>query len=104
MSSHPFYKSRTWRHLRASHLSREPLCRRCRAEGRLTAATVVHHLTAHKGDWHLFTDPGNLASSCKRCHDATEQSIEARGYDRQVGEDGWPADDRHPFNRRGKRD
>ena len=99
MSSHPFYKTTAWRHLRTWHLSREPLCRRCRDEGRLTAATVVHHLRPHRGDWDLFRDPSNLASSCKRCHDSTEQGIEARGYDKRIGEDGWPADERHPFNR-----
>jgi 5-methylcytosine-specific restriction protein A len=93
------YKSKLWADLRRVQLSRHPLCKRCKDEGRLEAATVVHHLVAHKGNWTLFNDPRNLASSCKPCHDKIEQSIEARGYDRAVGEDGWPVDRRHPFNR-----
>lgn len=99
MASHPWYKTTFWRDLRLVHLGREPLCRRCKEEGRLTEATVVHHVRPHKGDWNLFRDGSNLASSCKRCHDSIEQSIEARGFDRTVGEDGWPVDVKHPFNR-----
>lgn len=98
MASHPWYKTRLWQDLRAVHLAREPLCRRCKTEGRLTPACVVHHVRPHRGDWTLFKDPSNLASSCKRCHDSTEQSIERRGYDKAVGEDGWPIDEKHPFN------
>lgn len=32
-----------WRRERAMHLAREPLCRDCLAEGRVTPATEVHH-------------------------------------------------------------
>jgi 5-methylcytosine-specific restriction endonuclease McrA len=92
------YKTRLWRNLRRIHLDRYPLCARCRVEGRLVAATVVHHLKPHRGDMVLFNDPRNLASSCKPCHDRVEQGIESRGYDKAVGLDGWPIDDGHPFN------
>lgn len=95
--AHPWYKTKVWLQLRRIHLDREPLCRRCKGEGRLTAATVVHHVKPHKGDWTAFNDPANLASSCASCHNSVEQSIEARGFDRAVGEDGWPVDERHPL-------
>lgn len=93
------YQTRLWKDLRRVHLARYPLCARCHREGRLTPATVVHHSTPHKGDWDLFKDPKNLASSCAPCHDRVEQGIEGRGFDKMVGEDGWPVDPRHPFNK-----
>ena len=65
----------------------------------MSAATLVHHRTPHRGDRTLFLNYENLASSCKPCHDAIEQSIERRGYDKAVGIDGWPVDGRHPFHK-----
>ena len=87
------YKTRTWRLGRVAHLERYPLCARCSG-----AATVVHHIRAHRGSWTLFADPSNWRSLCKRCHDSIEQSVERRGFDKAVGEDGWPVDDKHPLN------
>lgn len=92
------YKSKGWRDLRASHLLRNPLCARCWREGHATAATVVHHITAHKGDRTLFENPHNLESLCAPCHNGAMQSIERRGYDKTVGADGWPVDPHHHFN------
>jgi 5-methylcytosine-specific restriction enzyme A len=93
------YNSKEWKRIRTAFLARHPLCQRCLTEGRLTAASVVHHIQAHKGDLDLFFDGDNLAASCKACHDGVEQSIERRGYDRSVGEDGWPTGTEHPVNR-----
>jgi 5-methylcytosine-specific restriction endonuclease McrA len=97
------YNQRAWKSIRGAFLVRFPLCQRCLGEGRLTTAEVVHHVKAHKGNLELFYDTNNLASSCKRCHDAVEQSIERRGYDRGVGEDGWPVSSDHPINQEVKR-
>lgn len=77
--------------MRISHLREHPLCKRCEGRGKLTAATVVHHEKAHKGDPDLFWDPENFVSSCAPCHDIDEQRIERGGKARQqVGPDGWP--------------
>jgi 5-methylcytosine-specific restriction protein A len=87
------YKTARWLHLREAQLRDEPLCQRCKARGVVREATVVHHKEAHKGDPVLFFDAGNLASSCKPCHDRDEQAIERGGRARQtVGPDGWPID------------
>jgi 5-methylcytosine-specific restriction endonuclease McrA len=94
------YNDRRWASLRRAQLEKQPLCERCLQDGAITVATIVHHVTAHKGNEPLFFDRDNLASSCKRCHDSTEQSIERRGYDRSVSDDGWPQDANHPFNRK----
>lgn len=54
--------------LREQQLRTEPLCRMCRAEHRLTPATVVHHVIAHQGNVELFYDADNLQSLCASCH------------------------------------
>lgn len=62
------YGSR-WRKARAGYLRAHPLCRRCEADGRVTAATVVDHITPHRGDMALFWAPDNWQPLCKRHHD-----------------------------------
>lgn len=85
------YNTQRWKALRLGQLMREPLCKRCKERGVITAATVAHHIRAHKGDAELFFDPNNLASSCADCHDIDEQRIERGGKARQaVAPDGWP--------------
>ncbi len=95
---HHLYKTKLWRELRLVHLEAHPLCARCEREGRVVPAVEVHHIRAHRGDRALFNDLNNLEGLCKPCHGRVEQSIERRGYDKSVGSDGWPMDDRHPVN------
>lgn len=66
----------------------------CGASGRLTVATVVDHVTPHKGDQALFWDPVNWQSLCKRCHDSIKQKQE---HGKAVGFDasGVPLDPSH---------
>ena len=61
-----WYNSKQWKALRKYQLAREPLCRMCGASGRLTPATVVDHVTPHKGDYGLFLDGDNLNRSARR--------------------------------------
>jgi 5-methylcytosine-specific restriction endonuclease McrA len=73
---------RQWRALRLMQLAREPLCRFCGLKGALTAATVVDHVTPHRGNRDLFYRLDNLQSLCKPCHDSAKQrqeKAEARG-------------------------
>lgn len=58
-----------WRRARGAYLARHPLCRTCETAGRTTPATVVDHVTPHRGDQALFWDSGNWQPLCKRCHD-----------------------------------
>ena len=39
-----FIRSARWQRLRAYHLKRHPLCARCKAKGKVTLATEVHHI------------------------------------------------------------
>jgi 5-methylcytosine-specific restriction protein A len=58
---------RKWKTFRLSFLADHPLCETCRAEGRLTEATVVDHVTPHKGDREAFW-AGPFQSLCEVCH------------------------------------
>lgn len=61
-----------WAKLRATHLARHPLCEKCRAEGRLTPAVLVHHARRiREGGARLDSD--NLMSMCDACHDETHK-------------------------------
>ena len=97
---HGWYKLAIWhKRLRPQQLAKEPLCKRCLAEGKTTAATVVNHIKPHRGDWSLFADPDNLESLCAPHHDRDVQGEEVRGFSKAIGADGWPVDPNHPFNR-----
>lgn len=79
---HGWYSLPIWvDDLRPGQLLREPWCRECAKRGVRTRATVVDHVTPHRGDWQRFTDKTNLQSLCKSCHDrktALEQAEERR--------------------------
>lgn len=93
----PWYWTQRWRRKAKAQLAEQPLCVRCFAKGRITPATVANHVTPHKGNEALFWD-GPLESTCKHCHDGVIAFEEARGYGKDIGEDGWPSDPRHPSN------
>lgn len=95
----PWYKTARWRQLRSAILRSKPLCRMCREHGVITAATVVDHIQPHKGDEALFWSPENLQPLCATHHNRDKQSEERRGYSTEVGADGWPTDQKHPFHR-----
>lgn len=83
---HGWYQLSIWTDkLRPEQLLREPFCRECAKSGVRTYATVVDHVRPFRGDWTLFTDPGNLQSLCKSCHDrktALEQAQDRRESDK----------------------
>lgn len=68
---HGWYSLPIWTdRLRPAQLLREPFCRECARRGFRVRATVVDHITPHRGDWGLFTDSSNLQSLCEICHNA----------------------------------
>ncbi len=80
-----------WQKARRVHLMQQPLCVMCKAEGRVTAATVVDHITPHKGDDTLFWDTNNWQSLCATHHSRDKQVIERGGTLKpRIGLDGWP--------------
>jgi 5-methylcytosine-specific restriction endonuclease McrA len=81
-----------WRKERKHYLALNPLCCYCLKQGKVTPATVVDHITPHKGDLNLFWDANNWQPMCKHCHDSVKQS-EERGRTRTAyGVDGLPID------------
>ena len=58
-----------WKKARIRFLKAHPLCVECQKQGRLVRATVVDHITPHRGDAKLFWDESNWQSLCKSCHD-----------------------------------
>ncbi len=79
-----------WEKARAGFLASHPLCRMCQETGRITAASVVDHIKAHKGDQTLFWDKANWQSLCKPHHDSTKQREERGRPVQAVDADGWP--------------
>jgi 5-methylcytosine-specific restriction protein A len=60
-----------WRAYRLTFLRANPICVICLAEkpARVTPATVVDHVRAHKGNRALFWDVRNHRAVCKPHHD-----------------------------------
>tara|TARA_R110002049_G_scaffold304075_3_gene499001 strand:- start:1185 stop:1523 length:339 start_codon:yes stop_codon:yes gene_type:complete len=64
---------RRWQAARKDWLAYNPACTRCRAP-----ATVVDHITPHKGDKAVFWDKTNWQSLCAPCHNRHKQREERR--------------------------
>ncbi len=61
-----------WQQARVQFLREHPLCEcpECKAgDVRVIVATVVDHITPHKGDMKLFWDRKNWQAMSKSCHD-----------------------------------
>ena len=100
------YQTKQWRILREQALLRDLFmcqhkgCKSSLKRGRSGPRSAVgHHLKPHKGDLELFFDLNNLASVCWACHSGDIQSIESRGFDTAIGDDGWPIDPDHVANK-----
>jgi 5-methylcytosine-specific restriction protein A len=97
MTRTAFHGTERWKRKRLAQLRAEPLCRMCKAAGRITAATVADHVEPHRGDAEAFWT-GELQSLCTTCHSSHKQAEEVNGYSSAIGTDGWPVDLRHPAN------
>jgi 5-methylcytosine-specific restriction protein A len=95
-----WYGLLVWKTLRAHQLREHPLCAWCLKQGKVVPATVADHIEPHGGDWNKFRT-GELQSLCVDCHQP-KWAEDRRGYSRQIGDDGYPVDPRHPFNRAGR--
>lgn len=70
----------TWRRIRAAQLQREPLCRVCKAEGKIVPANTVDHID--NDSWN--NDNDNLQSMCIKCH-TIKTNREDGGMGNQMG-------------------
>ena len=65
-----------WQKAREQHLRDHPLCVMCKAQGRVTEATVVDHIVAHRGIQSVFWDRDNWQSLCATHHSKDKQREE----------------------------
>lgn len=89
--------STAWDKARAGFLRLHPQCALCAREGLIVAATVVDHITPHRGDQRLFWDQSNWQSLCTNHHSSDKQQVERRGFSSRVAASGLPTDPSHPF-------
>ena len=72
-----------WRKYRKGFLADNPFCVECLKYDRLTAATVIDHVTPHKGDQELFWDLDNHQALCEQCHNKKSASKDG-GFGRRI--------------------
>ena len=92
------YNTTAWRKKRRALLDSEPLCRMCKAMGKITVATVADHIKPHRGDLELFYH-GELQSLCALCHNGAKAAEEASGLLRGGDIKGMPLDSGHHWNK-----
>jgi len=88
----------SWRRLRLATLQAEPLCRACKAEGRITPATDVDHITPRKqgGTDH----PSNLQALCHAHHSRKTSREDGGGWGHQNSRTRRPESDALPSRAR----
>ena len=71
-----YYQTSQWKNLRALHRQEQPLCQCClKYFDRVRAVEEVHHICKISNGANeyermmLLTDPDNIVSLCKECHD-----------------------------------
>ena len=97
------YNTATWKRLRVTKLSRDPLCELCLPPGQKIATHVDHVKPIAEGGEPFDLD--NLQSACARCHNA-KTAREDGGFGNRKGErvrrgcdaSGQPLDPKHPWN------
>ena len=99
------YFTPEWQHTRKEVLIRDGYqCQRCKVmlTGRHPApnSPAVNHIDKDAKLYaHRRFEPNECEALCKQCHDGPTQSKERRGYDKTIGADGYPIDEKHPANR-----
>ena len=71
-----FYQRKAWKDVRALVLGSEPLCRKCKARGRMEEACVVDHIKPIEDGGEPY-DLQNLQPLCKPCHAEKTRNDEA---------------------------
>jgi 5-methylcytosine-specific restriction protein A len=93
-----WYYTYRWKHRSKQQLREHPLCKKCADRGVVSVAYIADHIRPHRGNWNEFW-LGALQSLCRHCHESGKKFEELRGYQNDIGPDGWPLDPRHPTYR-----
>ncbi|MCZ0717842.1 HNH endonuclease [Aerococcus kribbianus] len=91
-----FYNSTKWRKLRQQILLRDHYeCQLCKAEGRVTTGQTtvleVDHIKELEHYPELATDPDNLRTLCKECHNKRHHRFNYRPNKKQQNK--WEGDE-----------
>jgi 5-methylcytosine-specific restriction protein A len=62
------YSGRAWQRFRESIRRERVFCQRCKAEGQIIAAELVHHLRDPRDFPEGTYDPANVELLCRACH------------------------------------
>jgi 5-methylcytosine-specific restriction enzyme A len=81
-----WYYTQQWVTLRRACLRRWPTCVMCLRKDRVSASTVADHVTPHRGRWDWFSDQGNLAGLCAKCHSGPKAAMERPGREHELAE------------------
>lgn len=79
---------KAWRVLRARVLIGEPLCRMCKEQGRIVAATDVDHINNDPTDNRMEA----LQPLCHECHSRKTQAGMGKAVCYGCDSNGWPLD------------
>jgi 5-methylcytosine-specific restriction protein A len=90
-----WYYTHRWQRRSKAQLAEHPLCVRCASKGKVTVARIADHVKRHNGVWNEFW-LGELQSLCRNCHESSKKYEEQRGFQNDIGADGWPIDPKHP--------
>jgi len=93
-----WYHTKRWERRAYFQKQEHPLCKMCLEHGIVTPAVVADHVIPHHGDPPLFWF-GELQSLCSSHHSGSKQQLENKGYVDDIGVDGFPVDEKHPFNK-----
>lgn len=80
--------SKAWYQLRARVLDAEPLCRMCKEQGRIVAATDVDHINNDPTDNRMEA----LQPLCHECHSRKTQAGMGKAVCYGCDSNGWPLD------------
>jgi 5-methylcytosine-specific restriction protein A len=64
------YSGMPWKRFRAMIRNERVLCEQCKAEGRVTVGTTVHHQVDPRIDPDRMLDETNVVLLCRGCHNA----------------------------------
>ena len=67
-----------WQRVSKVYLRKNPMCVKCKANGRFVTATVVDHIIPHRGDSVLMWSESNWQALCKHCHDKKTGNEDSR--------------------------
>lgn len=85
-----FYLSKAWRHLREAVLKRDHYeCQMCKAEGRFTPATCVHHIDYVRRNPRRALDPTNCVALCDECHYKIHHKDEEKVQKQRWDDEKW---------------